>query len=507
MKDKKTSCANPFKKIRLTKQTKIGTYTFLISLVLLAVLVTINLLVDAIPKSYTEFDTSTNGLYTISDGSIEFIDKIDEDVVFNWICQNGAEDPTLKTFLEKYTGLNKRFKLKVLDPIKDPTCLEKYQGTTDSSPTNYSLIIESEKRFEIVDYNSLFYYYNEYLDENYGLSKPVPYDFYEYYYQYFYSAEYYGYATETYFYGDDTITKAVEYVTLEKVPHIYITEGHGEAVFSDSLLNFLTDNNIEYEKLRTNTVGEIPDDASCIVIYAPANDLSESETQMIRSYLEAGGNMLLITSPENTGMSNLLSLVEPYGVSAVPGMVYDENTSYYRSYQYDLIPGVNSDHSITSIPAGQSYTMEMPESHGIKITENTGSATVTSLFTTSGSAYSLDGETKSEAGALSLGVAISNDTEGGATQIVWYSSADAFTDATAKKVSYGNYYYLFYSVYWMNETYESALSDVVGIPTAEPLLDGLTATSVTVWAVIFIGVIPLTVITAGLVIWLKRRKR
>jgi ABC-2 type transport system permease protein len=215
--------------------------------------------------------------------------------------------------------------------------------------------------------------------------------------------------------------------------------------------------------------------------------------------------MLLITSDDNTGMQNLLSLVTPYGVSAVPGMVYDENTSYYKTTQYNLVPDVNTSHNVTS-PASD-YTMIMPEAHGIKVSDNTGAAVVTKLFTTSDLAYSQVGDTKSAAGSLALGVAIENETEGGATRIVWYSSTDAFTDETAASVSYGNYYYFFYSLFWANETYTSALSDVVGVPTTEPLLSGLTETTTIVWAVIFAAVIPLTVIVWGLVIWLRRRAR
>ncbi len=506
MSDKKIETGKPAKKFNLAKRTRIGTYTFTISLILLAVLVTVNLLVAAIPKSLTVFDTSANKLYTISESSEDYVGAVNEDVTFNWICPNGVEDPMLKIFLEKYTGLNSHMKLNILDPIKDPTVLNKYISNTDTQPTEYSLVIESAKRFEIVDYNSLFYYFNQYLSDNYGLTDPVPYEFYAYYNQYYAQAEYYGYTTETYFYGDDTITKAVEYVTLEKIPHVYIVEGHGEAAFSDSLLQLISNNNIEYETLNTITSSSVPDDASCIVIYAPRTDISSTEAQMIGSYLEAGGNMLLITSDDNTGMQNILSLVEPYGVSAVPGMVYDENTSYYKTTQYNLVPDVNTSHNVTS-PAASSYTMIMPEAHGIKIAENTGSATVSELFTTSESAYSMVGDMKSDAGSLALGVAIENETEGGATRIVWYSSSDAFTDETAASVSYGNYYYFFYTLFWMNETYISALSDVVGVPTTEPLLDGLTATSTIVWTVIFAAVIPLTVIIWGLVIWLRRRAR
>ena len=265
------------------------------------------------------------------------------------------------------------------------------------------------------------------------------------------------------------------------------------------LLQYLADNNIEHEYLRTVTAGSIPSDASCLVIFAPGSDLSATETGMISSYLSGGGNLLLITSPDNTGMSNLLSLVEPYGVSAVPGIVYEENERNYIENKYYLIPDIGS-HAVTS-RFKSSYVMFMPKSHGIKITDSA-TATITELFTTSNSAVSKVGEEQSEPGSLALGVAV----EKGDTQIIWLSSADAITDQAAQAVSYGNYYYILSMLSWM-ETYESSLSDVVGIPTSEPILDKLSQSSIYLWTAVFVVVVPAGVAVSGLVVWLRRRKR
>ncbi|MGI6167281.1 MAG: Gldg family protein [Eubacteriales bacterium] len=488
----------------LSKSTKIGTYTFLVSLALLVILVIINLIVASLPSSLTVFDTTPQGLYTISESTQDFLGKISEPVTIHWICPDGTTDPTLETFLERYTSHSKYLKYDILDPIADPDCLEPYIGVTDAQPSQYSLIIESGRRHRLIDYHELFYYYNEYLAEKAGMTSPVPYEVYMYYnsvpYFYFSQAEQMGYPTETYFYGDDTITKAVEYVIRERIPHIYITEGHGEAVFSEMFLQYLADNNIEHEYLRTVTTESIPDDASCLVIYAPTSDLSESEAGMISAYLAGGGNMLLITSPDNTGMENLLSLVEPYGVSAVPGVVYDETPQNYKHNKYYLLPNIGNHSSISLF--NTSYSIFMPTSHGIKLTENEAGAKITELFTTSSSAYSKVGEEQSEPGSLALGVAI----EKGDAQIIWLSSALAFTDAAAREVSYGNYYYVLNMLTWM-ETYESTLSDVVGIPISEPLLDKLSQSSIYLWTVVFVIIIPLGVTAAGLTVWLRRRRR
>lgn len=494
------------KKFGLSKRTKAGAYTFVLTAVVLAVLVTVNLLVAALPKSLTVFDTSATGIYTVSESTKKYIGALDEDVTINWICQNGEEDAVMGTFLKRYAEGSPKLKIKILDPIKNPNVLDNYLGgASASTPVNFSLIIESKRRFTVIDSSSLFYYYNEMLDQAYGLSEPIPYEMYANYKDYFNYAENYGYPTEQFFYGDDVITKAVEYVTLPKIPHIYFLEGHGEAAFSDTLLGILEANNVESESFRLFENGGVPDDASCIVINAPDTDLSDDDAVMLRDYLGNGGNLLLITSSENTGMSNLMSLMENYGVAAVPGIVYDTSANRYKDTQYTLVPSVNSQHYTTAYAA--SRTMLMPMSHAIAVTDDTGSAAVTELFTTSGSAYSLVGEVKSDTGIKTLAVAITDETDSGTTQIVWYSSAAAFTDAVANKASLGNYYYMFYTLFWMNETYESALTDVTGISLTEPVLDGLTASSLFIWGTIFVIIVPSAFLVTGLVVWIKRRKR
>ena len=108
---------------------------------------------------------------------------------------------------------------------------------------------------------------------------------------------------------------------------------------------------------------------------------------------------------------------------------------------------------------------------------------------------------------MAVCAAASKQVESGVTQIVWYSSAEAFTDDTAASASYGNYYYLFYSLYWMNETYESKLATVQGPSVSEPILDGLTETSVRTWSIVFIVVIPGAILAGGIAVWAKRRRR
>ena len=188
-------------------------------------------------------------------------------------------------------------------------------------------------------------------------------------------------------------------------------------------------------------------------------------------------------------------------MSAEAGIVYDGSLSGYKDQPYFLRPTANSTHEATSYAS--SYTIYMPNSHGITVTDD---ANVSALLTTTDSAYVMNGDVRSEAGQRVVAAAASKDTADGTTQIVWYASSDAFTDSVASAASYGNYYYLFYSLFWMNETYESNLATVEGPSINEPLLDGLTSSAVLIWSIIFVFVIPGIILTFGLIVWIRRKK-
>ena len=77
---------NKEKKPIFNRQAKAGTYTAVITLVLLAVLVVVNLLVSALPSQYTVIDTSSLDLYTLSETTEMSVGMIDEPITIYYIA-------------------------------------------------------------------------------------------------------------------------------------------------------------------------------------------------------------------------------------------------------------------------------------------------------------------------------------------------------------------------------------------------------------------------------------
>ena len=72
-------------------------------------------------------------------------------------------------------------------------------------------------------------------------------------------------------------------------------EGHGEASLPSNLQSSIEKENITTESLNLLTEGEIPEDCQCLILFGPTADISQNEADIIETYLEQGGKMMLVT--------------------------------------------------------------------------------------------------------------------------------------------------------------------------------------------------------------------
>ena len=147
-------------RITMKKPAAFGVRAVLVALLLLAALVLLNLLTALLPQHLSKIDSSHNRLYTLSERTEEALRALDGDVTLYFLCSNGTEDATLRTFLDRYASLSDRIKVKVVDPVANPTFTKTY---TDAALSNYSVIIAGEKRSLSIDYYDLYLWENEML--------------------------------------------------------------------------------------------------------------------------------------------------------------------------------------------------------------------------------------------------------------------------------------------------------------------------------------------------------
>ncbi len=479
------------KKPLFNRQAKAGTYTTVIALVLLAVLVVFNLFVGALPTKYTIIDTSSNDLYTLSETTEAAVKLIAEPITIYYITNTAVEDVQLTTFLERYSSLNSLIALKKIDPTIHPTFLETY---TTEQVTENSVIVESERRFKVVDYMEI--YTSEITD----------------YYAFMMSGGAQGFTVG--FAGESAITGALDFVTTDKLPTLYTLTGHGETALPTTFSTQLTKSNVAVESLSLLTLSVLPEDADCVMINAPTSDLSEHEATLLSAYLEAGGHLFLLTDYryDPATFPNLTSVTSHYGITGNPGVVMEGSSSNYYQVPYYIVPTVEA-HEITSGLLNASYAF-ITAAHGLTIEENVRSSlTVSPLFTTGEKSYLAVAQgdqvstTKPEGAeerSFALGAAASEAVDGGTAKLVWLSGAQMLSDTTNQMVSGGNYAYLQEMVDWMCER-EQVIS-VPAITIEEPMLV-VSDMAANLIGIVITAILPIAVAVFGCVYWLKRRRR
>lgn len=456
-----------------------GTYSIILTAVVLALLIVVNVLVSVLPTGYTMYDISSSKLYSVTSNTKVVLNALEQDVTIYWVVQSGEEDSIIENLLGRYESLSEHISVVKRNPDVYPTFTGQY---TDEAVQNNSLVVESGERSRYISYNDI----------------------------YVMETDIYSYSYTTSFDGEGAITSAIDYVVNADQPVIYALEGHGESALPDTFSEQLEKENMELESFSLLNTDEIPEDASCLLLHAPQSDISEEERDMLADYISGGGKLLVIAGPvEDSKLENLYGLLENYGVSVSEGIVIEGDREHYAfSSPFILMPDMNGS-GITDALMEERYYPIMPIAAGLTVNgEGSSGATVTELLTTSDSAYSkttgyelttYEREEGDVDGPFALAVSI-EDAGGG--ELVWFSSS-AFLDDMYNAYSSGANVNLAVN----------AVSSMVGESEAMSIRSkSLNYSYLTIsdsvsslLKVLMIGVFPLAFLALGICVVVKRR--
>ena len=453
-----------------------GSYSLIITAVVLAILIAVNVLVSALPASLTKYDISSAKLYSITSNTKVVVNALEEDVTIYWIVQSGEEDAVIENLLSKYESLSDHISVVKRNPDVYPTFAEQY---TDETVQNNSLVVECGDRSRFIGYNDI------YVQE----------------------ADIYSYSYNTSFDGEGAITSAIDYVVTEDLPQLYLLEGHGEQELPATFRDQVEKENIEINTLSLLTVDEIPEEADCIMIYAPTSDISAEEKDMLAEYTKNGGKLLVAAGPVAEGsLDNLYSLLSDYGVEPCGGIVVETDREHYTLQPYVLLPDMAS-HAITDSLIEEHYYPNMPISLGLDVSG--ADSAVTPLMTTSDTSFSkiagydLDTYEKEDGdidGPFAVAVSV-NCGSGG--QMVWFTSSVFLEDMYNAFASGSN-----------SDLAMNALSSLIGEREAMAIRSkslnynylNISSSTASLLKVLMIGVFPLAYLGIGIGVIVRRRR-
>lgn len=376
-----------------------GAYSLVVTAIVLAILIAVNIFVSAMPAALTQYDISSAQLYSVTSNTKVVVNALKKDVTIYWIVQADMEDDIIKSLLDKYESLSEHIEVVKKNPDIYPTFAQQY---TSETVQNNSLVVECGERSRFISYSDIYLYETNMSTYSYDL----------------------------FFDGEGAITSAIDYVVSEVLPKVYMLEGHGEAELSEAFSEQIEKENIELDTFSLLTADSVPEDADAVLIYAPSSDLSEEEKGLLAAYVSEGGQLMVMAGPTEDGtLSGLYGILADYGVEAVDGIVVDIDRNHYAfQAPYVLLPDITSS-EVTDPLIEERYYAIMPIAQGLVVNGNSETAAVTQLLTTSeasfskSAGYALSSYDKEEGdadGPFAVAVLVENQKGG---KILWFASS------------------------------------------------------------------------------------
>lgn len=334
---------------------KIGGYNIGLILVTAALTLAVNILADKMPENMRSLDVTSNKMYTLTDETKAFVSELSEDIRIYVLANEEYKDENLDKTLRKLDALSEHITVTYVDPLINP---QFYSNYAETEPSSNSLIVVGPDRSRVVDH------YNIYGYDHYS------------YYEY----QITGYD------GEGQIVSALEYVTTDTMPKLYVVSGHNELELEGQFLQTIQKKNIECEPLLLLSVEKVPEDAQAVIMYAPLNDYSSDDADKIIAYLEKGGNAVIIPAWTNMELPNFERILDYYGVSITEGVILESDAdSYYGQIPYLIFPQVIYDEMTESVADTIVFA---PYAQGILYDDEAQDILYTPLLETGAASYS-----------------------------------------------------------------------------------------------------------------------
>ena len=212
-----------------------GSYSRVLTAVVIAILIAVNVLVSVVPAALTKHDMTATNLYSVTSSTKAVVNTLTKDVTIYWIVQADKEDKIIENLLGKYESLSGHLSVVKKNPDVYPTFAAKY---TDKEVPNNSLIVECGEKSRYISFDDIY------------LKDTDPTN-----YSYVYSFD-----------GEGAVTSAIDYVVSDKLPKVYALEGHGEAELPAGFRTQIEKANLELASISLLNQDAVPEDADALLV-------------------------------------------------------------------------------------------------------------------------------------------------------------------------------------------------------------------------------------------------
>ncbi len=500
-------------KIKNTKTRKFAVYASTLVILVLAVAIPLNLLSSRLDIVW---DMTPASLYELSDTTTEYLETLEESgekVDFYFLMEMeylSTDDESMALYyaLDKYRSYD-CINFIDFDPNSEPALIEEINPDGTLNLTTGDMIIKKGDNFKHIPGTNMYEYEVSTDEEGNSVVQAA------------------------YFTGENYITGAIDAVVTGRNAKVYFLTGHGEKTLANDYKTFhanLSNYNYVAEELNLTSAPAVPEDAAIILVAAPQTDLTNDETRKLNEYLDKGGNVSFMMSPNDDDLiyKNIGSVMESFGIRMDYDIVAETDPDLYvgdpYTYQVSLVAS-DSDYSANLTDeliemTNSGYYAYMRNSRSFYRIDGTSDTTlqIESLIQTVSSTDELGNSISSAVGEPYGGDA-EEEISGAPLDLAMYSMSPARNDA--KMLVFGNaefiddvnlqedymiipVYLMLSSITWM---YDSDLDLDMGIADKAKDYDYMVMNSETeanTVAVLFMAA-PFVIALIGAGVWLGRR--
>lgn len=336
----------PKKKRKVNPKLKHGVYATAITAALIAVIIVFNVVATILADKYpVQLDLTANKDYSVSEENEKYIKDVSRNVTITVCCdESDYTDGTYGSYLEyssildqsggkfftqsikllkDYAKLNDKITLQFLDP-QDPSFTSVTSKYPNDSFAIGDMLVEAN-----FDLNGQKVERNRHLkmDDLYTIDSTY--------------AQTYGYYTLSESNVETAITSAIYSCISDKAYNVAVITANGGKDL-DEIRDLLSPNNYEFTVIDDLIKSDIPDNTDIVIVSAPTMDYQSEELKKIDKYLDINGNLgksfLYIASQNQKDLTNINEFLSEWGYTVSDGLVYetDENKIYLSNY--DIFP-------------------------------------------------------------------------------------------------------------------------------------------------------------------------
>jgi hypothetical protein len=476
------------------RNVRYGAVSVAITIMVIFFIVLLNVVLTALFKRYPlDIDLTEDKIFEVSTETRDFLSSLEKDAaiyVLNTEDRFTSSGPTeyfiqANQVIHKYEQLSSRVRLEYIDLIRNPDFSARFP---EEKFNVNDILVTSGGNVRALTYSDLFNIRSSYYGSYVASSK-----------------------------AEQAMTSALLNVTSDKKFLAAVIEGHDGADVS-TFVELLKLN--AWDTVNLNLMTEdIPPDASLLILARPSRDLDIGELQKLDAFLGEGRDRTLfyLTEIDQPNLPNLTDFLAEWGLAVEPGLIYEtSNARILMSNPYVALANFAEEKYAKNVSAKDLYPV-IPQARPLRVLwEAQGWRTAATLINTSDTSgiRPLDAPPDWMPGSSLSGnipvLALSNfyrtNPQGEALSghVLVCGSTLALVPSMLSNPNLAN------SAYFLDLLGQLAnRNDQVYVQDKTLGFTELRVTGeqVMIFTLIFVGLLPLAVLVAGIVVWLRRRHK